>query len=336
MEGGSHIEIVPLGSQGLKVGRLGFGCMGLSWYDAANLKEEDAVEVIGTAVKHGITYFDTGDFYGCGDNERLLGKAIAKYGRDKFIVGVKFGIEFDTVSKKMNLDKGPIGKPEFIKQQVAASLERLGIDHIDVYFLARVDPATPIETTVAAMAELIKEGKIKHIGLSEISGETLRKAHKVHPITAVQIEYSMWCTEPEKDLIPVAKELGVGVLAYSPLGRGFLTGKVNVNDLPAHDFRRTIPRWSGENGDKNRLLVAEVEKIAKEKGCTTGQLALAWVHRNRDIVSIPGTKRVQYLLENIAAMKVTVTDEEDKRIRAIMGDVTGTRYNEHGMKLVGK
>jgi len=333
---GSSIDIIPLGSQGLKVGRLGFGCMGLSWYDAANLKEEDALEVIGTAVKSGITYFDTGDFYGCGDNERLLGKAIAKHGRDKFVVGVKFGVEFDPVKKTLHLDRQPNGKPEFMKQQVAASLERLGIDYIDIYFLARVDPNTPIETSVAGMAELIKEGKIKHIGLSEITGETLRKAHKVHPITAVQAEYSMWVTEPEKDIIPVAKELGVGVLAYSPLGRGFLTGKVSINDLPAQDYRRTIPRWSGENGEKNRLLVAEVEKIAKEKGCTTGQLALAWVHRNKDIVSIPGTKRVSYLLENVAAMKVTVTDEEDKNIRAVMGEVTGTRYNEHGMKLCGK
>jgi len=185
------------------------------------------------------------------------------------------------------------------------------------------------------MAELIKEGKIKYIGLSEIRGETLRKAHNVHPISAVQIEYSMWCIEPETNLFPVCKELGVGVLAYSPLGRGFLTGKINnPTDIPDNDFRKSIPRWQGDNFDKNRALVAEVEKIAKEKGCTAGQLALAWVHRNRDLVSIPGTKRINYLKENVAAMKVVVTDEEDKRIRQVMSGVTGTRYDAHQMKIV--
>eukprot|EP01089_Gocevia_fonbrunei_P016199 TRINITY_DN4952_c0_g1_i1.p1 TRINITY_DN4952_c0_g1~~TRINITY_DN4952_c0_g1_i1.p1 ORF type:complete len:348 (-),score=64.12 TRINITY_DN4952_c0_g1_i1:8-1018(-) len=331
----SSIDVIPLGSQGLKVPRLGFGCMGLSWYDAANLKTEDAVEVIGTAMESGITYFDTGDFYGCGSNEKLVAQALAKYGRDKFVVGVKFGLEFDEEKNEMLWGKGVNGTPEYIKTACENSLKRLGIDQIDVYFLARVDPKTPIETSVAAMAELVKEGKVKYLGLSECSAETLRRAHKVHPITAVQIEYSMWCTEPEQTLFPTCKELGVGILAYSPLGRGFLTGKVTPSDLPKDDYRSTIPRWQGENYNKNAAIVAEVEKIAKAKGCTTGQLALAWVHRNRDLVSIPGTKRISYLKENVAAMAITVTDEEDKQIRELMSQVVGTRYDEHGMKGVG-
>jgi len=238
--------------------------------------------------------------------------------------------------KVLLFQKGPNGSPEFIHSQCDKSLKRLGIDCIDIYFLARLDNRNQIKTSVGAMAELIKQGKIKHIGLSEISGETLRKAHKVHPISAVQIEYSMWCPEPETNLFPVCKELGVGILAYSPLGRGFLTGKINKpNDVPDNDFRKSIPRWQGDNFDKNRALVAEVEKLAKEKGCTAGQLALAWVHRNKDLVSIPGTKRIHYLKENVEAMKVVVTDEEDKKIRQVMSGVTGTRYNEHQMKIVG-
>ena len=326
-----QIEKIPFGKQGLQVAKISYGGMSLSM-PGGEVSTEQGVEVIGTALKHGINLFDTGDFYGCGHNELIFAQAIKKYGRDKFILNVKYGIDFDEKTKVMNFQRGAVGTREFIREHLEASLKRLEIDHIDIFTLARVDPNTPIETSVAAIAELIKEGKVKYIGLSECSAETVRKAHKVHPITCIQVEYSMASTEPEEALLPTCKELGIGFLAYSILGRGLFSGEAQLNE---NDFRKMFPRFQGENYEVNKQLVAEVAKLAKEKGnYSSCQIAVAWVNRDPYIVCLIGTRSSAKLEENIQALDIKVSDEEEKNLRSIMSKVQGTRYHAHGMKMV--
>ncbi|MEJ2422730.1 MAG: aldo/keto reductase, partial [Acidobacteriota bacterium] len=281
----------------------------------------------------GVRFLDTADVYGEGDNERLVGKALASR-RDEVFLATKFG--FVDWSGDRRID----GSPKHVKEACEASMKRLGVDTIDLYYLHRVDPGVPVEETVSAMAELIKEGKVRHLGLSEVSGPTLERAHAVHPITAVQSEYSLWFREPETRILPACRELGVAFVPFSPLGRGFLTGKVGpAEDLREDDFRRQVPRFSGENYRRNRELVAALEAIASEKGITPAQLALAWVlAQGPDIVPIPGTKRVAYLEENVKAADVALTTEDLGRIEKALKDhpPSGERYSKALQKMVDK
>ena len=319
-----------LGSQGLKASALGLGCMGMSeFYGPGN--DEESIKTIHRAIDLGITFFDTADVYGPHKNEELVGKAI-KGKRDKLTIATKFGIVRDP---KNPMVRGFNGKPEYVKSSVEASLKRLAIDVIDLYYLHRADPNTSIEETVAAMGQLVKEGKIRAIGLSEISAETLRRAHAVFPVTALQTEYSIWSRDPEDDLIETCKELGIAFVAYSPLGRGFLTGQIKkFDDLAADDYRRFSPRFQGENFQKNLDLVYKLEELAVAKKCKASQLALAWVLAQGDhIFPIPGTKRVKYLEENIGALDIHLTDEELNEIDELApkGVAAGTRYPQEMM-----
>ncbi len=322
-----------IGKSNLEVFPIGLGAMGMSeFYGETN--EKESIETLHAALEHGLNFIDTADTYAIGDNELLLNKAFNDRW-DRVILATKFGI----VRSKTNPNERRIdGSPAYVKQACEASLKRLGREVIDLYYLHRVDTSTPIEETVSAMAELVKEGKVKYIGLSEVSGETLRKANAIHPITAVQSEYSLWSRDIETTTLPVTRELGISLVAYSPLGRGFLTGKIkNMDDLSANDFRRTGPRFQGDNFNKNLQLLKIIEEIAKNKGCKTSQIALAWLLvQGEDIIPIPGTKRVTYLLENIAAAKIRLTDEEISLLSKTFSDVSGSRYNEAGMKLVNK
>jgi aryl-alcohol dehydrogenase-like predicted oxidoreductase len=282
----------------------------------------------------GINFLDTADMYGPHKNEELVGRAI-KGKRDKVVLATKFGIVRDSANPSV---RGVNGKPDYIRRSCEGSLKRLGVEVIDLYYQHRVDPATPIEESVGAMAQLVQEGKIRHIGLSEASPQTLRRAVKVHPITALQTEYSLWSRDPEEGILPTCRELGVGFVAYSPLGRGFLTGQfTRLEDLPADDYRRNSPRFQGANFQKNLDLVRRVEEIAKEKGCKPSQLALAWVlAQGKDIAPIPGTKRRKYLEENVAALDVKLTPEDLRRIDQIFptGAAAGLRYPEAMMHTV--
>jgi len=296
--------------------------------------EAESIATIHRAIECGITFFDTADVYGPFKNEELVGRAI-RGKRDKLVIGTKFGIVRDPNNPKA---RGVNGRPEYIRQACEASLKRLGIDVIDLYYQHRVDPNTPIEETVGAMAELVSEGKIRHIGLSEASQKTLRRAAKIHPITALQTEYSLWSRDPESGILATCRELGIGFVAYSPLGRGFLTGQIKrFDDFAPDDFRRGISRFQGENFQKNVDLVAKVEEIAKEKSCTPSQLALAWVlAQGEDIVPIPGTRRRKNLEENAGAVNVKLTAEDLLRINEVFphGVAAGQRYSEQMMKLI--
>ena len=310
--------------QGLEVSELGLGCMGMSeFYGTAD--EGEAISTIHRALELGITFLDTADMYGPFTNERLVGKAIADR-RDQVVVATKFGNRRGEDGSFLGIS----GRPDYVREACDASLERLGVDHIDLYYQHRVDNETPIEETVGAMKELVEAGKVRHLGLSEASAATIRRAHAVHPITALQSEWSLWTRDPEAEIIPTVRELGIGFVAYSPLGRGFLSGRIkSVDDLDEKDFRRRGPRFQGENLQRNLDLVARVEDLAAEKGITAGQLALAWVlAQGDDVVPIPGTKRVRYLEENAAAADVELSDDDLRRLDEAFppGAAEGDRY----------
>ncbi len=322
-----------LGKNGPNVSAQGLGCMGMSeFYGAAD--EKESLATLDRALELGVSFWDTADVYGYGENEILVGKSL-RGRRDKVFLATKFGIVRDKANPAA---RGVNGKPEYVRSACEASLKRLGVETIDLYYQHRVDQATPIEETVGAMAQLVKEGKVRYLGLSEASAATIRRAHKVHPIAALQTEYSRWSRDPEEEILPMTRELGIAFVAYSPLGRGFLTGQIKkFDDLPADDYRRTSPRFLGENFQRNLALVDRVTQIAREKGCTPGQLALAWlVALGEDILPIPGTKRRKYLEENAGADAIKLSGAEIKRIEEVApkGAAAGHRYNEVMMKLV--
>ncbi len=318
------METRRLGTRGLEVSALGLGCMGMSEFYGTT-DEAEAIATIHRALELGITFLDTADVYGMGANERLVGKAIQGR-RDEVVVATKFG----NVRGPKGEPLGISGKPDHVRSACEASLERLGVETIDLYFQHRVDLDTPIEETVGALAELVREGKVRHLGLSEASAATIQRAHAVHPITALQTEYSLWTRDPEPEILPTVRELGIGFVAYSPLGRGFLSGRIrSPDDLEPTDFRRRGPRFQAENLERNLELVAQVEELAEKKGLTPSQLALAWVlSRGDDVVPIPGTKRRTYLEENVAALEVELSDDELERLdRAFPpGAAAGDRY----------
>jgi aryl-alcohol dehydrogenase-like predicted oxidoreductase len=314
-----------LGSQGLVVSAEGLGCMGMSEFYGTR-DEAEATATIQHALELGVNLLDTADMYGPYTNERLVGEAIADR-RDEVLLATKFGIVRDPENPQA---RGVNGRPEYVHRSCDGSLKRLGVEHIDLYYQHRVDPDVPIEETVGAMAELVDAGKVRFLGLSEAAPETIRRAHEVHPISALQTEYSLWSRDPEDELLGTVRELGIGFVAYSPLGRGFLTGQIrSIEDFEADDFRRHNPRFQGENFTKNLELVDRVRALAAEKDCTPGQLALAWVlAQGEDIVPIPGTKRRTYLEENVEAAEVSLSESELAAIdeAAPRGAASGDRY----------
>jgi aryl-alcohol dehydrogenase-like predicted oxidoreductase/ribosome-associated protein YbcJ (S4-like RNA binding protein) len=313
-----------LGSQGLTVSAEGLGCMGMSEFYGQS-DEEEAIATIHRALELGVRFLDTADMYGPFTNEKLVGRAIADR-RDQVVLATKFGNERREDGSWVGIN----GRPEYVRAACEASLKRLGVEHIDLYYQHRVDKTVPIEDTVGAMAELVGEGKVRYLGLSEASPQTIRRAHAIHPISALQTEYSLWTRDPEEEILPTIRELDIGFVAYSPLGRGFLSGRYKQpEDLPEDDFRRHHPRFQGENFKRNLELVGRLEEIAGEKQITPGQLALAWVlSRGEDIVPIPGTKRRSYLEENVVAAEIELSAEELERIEqaAPAGVTAGERY----------
>jgi aryl-alcohol dehydrogenase-like predicted oxidoreductase len=328
------VHIRKLGSEGLEVSALGLGCMGMSEFYGSR-DEDEAVATVHRALEVGVTFLDTADMYGPFTNEVLVGKAIGDR-RDQ----VELATKFANVRGENGEYLGIRGDAEYVRQACDASLKRLGVDHIDLYYQHRVDPDTPIEETVGAMAELVKAGKVRYLGLSEAAPETIRRAHAVHPISALQTEYSLWSREPEEEILPTVRELGIGYVAYSPLGRGFLTGQIRrIEDLAEDDYRHNAPRFQGENFQKNLDLVAEIETMAREKRCTPSQLALAWLlAQGEDIVPIPGTKKRARLEENVEAIEVRITAEDRARIDRILppGAAAGTRYAAPQMQALNR
>ena len=322
-----------LGRSGLEVSAIGLGCMGMSeFYGATN--ETEAMATIHRAIDHGCTFLDTADMYGPHTNEQLVGRAIRDR-RDQVVLATKFGIVRDPTNPMI---RGIAGKPDYVRQACEGSLKRLGVDVIDLYYQHRVDPETPIEDTVGAMAQLVKEGKVRYLGLSEAGAQTMRRACAVHPIAALQSEYSLWSRDPEDDILAACRELGIGFVAYSPLGRGFLTGQITrFEDLADDDYRRFSPRFQGDNFAKNLDLVERIRAMAAAKGCSPSQLALAWVvAQGDDIVTIPGTKRRTYLDENLGALEVRLSAADLAEIDRIAprGAAAGTRYPEAMMGFV--
>ncbi|HEX5409600.1 MAG TPA: aldo/keto reductase [Gemmatimonadaceae bacterium] len=324
-----------LGRQGLTTASLGLGCMGMSEFYGGR-DDSESVATIHRAIELGVTLLDTADIYGPHTNEQLVGRAI-KGKRDHVILATKFGVVRDPNNPRA---RAVNGRPEYVRASCDGSLERLGVDVIDLYYQHRVDPDVPIEETVGAMAELVHRGKVRFLGLSEAAPETLRRAHRVHPISALQMEYSLWSRDAESGVLATCRELGIGFVAYSPLGRGFLTGRFKtVDDLPREDYRRSSPRFQGANFEKNLELVRHIKELATQRGCTPSQLALAWVlAQGQDIVPIPGTKHRRYLEENIAAADITLTSAELARINAVAprGVAAGNRYPEAMMQSLGR
>ncbi|MEK6278220.1 MAG: aldo/keto reductase [Actinomycetota bacterium] len=319
---------VELGSQGLTVSMQGLGCMGMSEFYGEG-DDAESIATIHRALELGVTIFDTADIYGPHTNEELVGRALADR-RDQAVVATKFGIvrsdEGTYPRQKTWID----GRPEYVREACEASLRRLGLDHIDLFYQHRVDTETPIEETVGAMGELVAEGKVRCIGLSEAAPETIRRAHAAHPITALQTEYSLWSREPEGEILGTVRELGIGFVAYSPLGRGFLTGTIrSVEELSEHDYRRFTPRFEGDNLERNIGIVERIDALARDKGMTPAQLALAWVHtQGDDVVPIPGTKHRKYLEENVAAAEVELSDDDRRHLDEAVpaGGAVGERY----------
>jgi len=323
-----------IGSHGLEAAPLGLGCMGMSeFYGTAD--EAEAVRTIHRALELGATLLDTADMYGPFTNERLVGRAVREWGGERPLIATKFG----NVRGENGEFLGIRGDADYVRKACDASLERLGVDTIDLYYQHRVDPETPIEETVGAMAELVQAGKVRYLGLSEAGAETIRKAAEVHPISALQTEYSLWERGVEAEILPTVRELGIGFVAYSPLGRGFLTGKIrSVDDLEENDARRArFPRFKRENLEANLALVEQVEAVAERRGATPGQIALAWVlARGEDVIAIPGTKRVERVEENMGALGVQLTDEDTAELDRLAASVAGGRYAPEGMQTVGR